>query len=296
MNQRIPFREIIVIDDGSTDKTDMVVRDNFPDVIYKKTPNRGVQNARNEGASLAKSEWLTFCDSDDMLNFEFASSFNRFLKASPEVDLVYSNFCFLLNTGLSENILEKLPKDFFSESVEQDLFYKKNSDILQKILFNQFLWPSGLTIRASAFDLLGGYDSRFRNVRSEDLEFTLRALSQLSLAVSVKPLTMIRKHGDNMSKSTSNQLQGEITILEYFVSTHPFGILNKEIINLSIKSRQHKLAINAYARKDFSLTKDTLARFSTSQHTIKSYIKYLICRLPEPIRSISWRLSIFQKE
>lgn len=291
--QSTPFREIIVVDDGSTDKTEMMIKKYFSDVIYIKTPNRGVQNARNTGASHAKSEWLTFCDSDDMLNCEFSSCFNRFLQDSPEIDIAYSNFCFLLSTGLTKSTLDKLPKDFLSGSIKQENFYKKIPDLLQKILFNQFLWPTGLTIRSSAFNSLGGYDTKFRNVRSEDLEFTLRALSQLSLAVSIVPLVTIRKHEDNLSADSSRQLQGEVTILKYFISSHPYGILNSDILNSSIQNRLHSLVINAYQSKDFDLTQNTLNRFSISQHTFKSYIKFLICILPEPIRSFLWRISVF---
>ena len=57
-------KEIIVVDDGSTDKTAQIQQD-FPKIIYLYQPNRGVSSARNLGIKNAKCEWIAFLDSDD---------------------------------------------------------------------------------------------------------------------------------------------------------------------------------------------------------------------------------------
>ena len=57
--------EIIVIDDGSTDGTDMIIKKNYPDIILLQQKNRGVSCARNNGIKNAKGTWITLLDSDD---------------------------------------------------------------------------------------------------------------------------------------------------------------------------------------------------------------------------------------
>ena len=62
--------EVIVINDGSTDKTHQIVADYLTDkrIRYYSGPNRGVSAARNKGIELSKKEWVIFCDVDDEIS------------------------------------------------------------------------------------------------------------------------------------------------------------------------------------------------------------------------------------
>jgi glycosyltransferase involved in cell wall biosynthesis len=58
-------REIIVVDDGSTDQTAEIVK-TFPDVIYQRQPKSGAAEARNAGARRATMPFVSFLDADDL--------------------------------------------------------------------------------------------------------------------------------------------------------------------------------------------------------------------------------------
>lgn len=66
--QKAEFIEHIVVDDGSTDKTEDIcqayIGENFN---YIKITNSGAGHARNVGISQAKGKWIAFLDSDDVL-------------------------------------------------------------------------------------------------------------------------------------------------------------------------------------------------------------------------------------
>ncbi|WP_418551211.1 glycosyltransferase family 2 protein [Prevotella sp.] len=66
--------ELLLIDDGSTDKSadicnDYAIKDKRIKVLRKK--NGGVSSARNIGLENAKGKWITFCDSDDFVNSDW---------------------------------------------------------------------------------------------------------------------------------------------------------------------------------------------------------------------------------
>lgn len=62
-----PVREVIVVDDGSTDGTAGICGTFGGRIRYERVANGGVSKARNLGAKRATGEWLLFLDSDDRL-------------------------------------------------------------------------------------------------------------------------------------------------------------------------------------------------------------------------------------
>jgi glycosyltransferase involved in cell wall biosynthesis len=64
--QTVPPRQIIVVDDGSSDQTPDVVRPYVGRVQYVHQENRGVSAARNRGIHAAREEFVAFLDADDV--------------------------------------------------------------------------------------------------------------------------------------------------------------------------------------------------------------------------------------
>lgn len=147
-------------------------------------------------------------------------------------------------------------------------------------------------MRKEAFNLIGGYDNRFRHVGSEDLEFTLRAISLLNFAFSTTALSSIRKHGNNLSANTILQLQGEITILSHYLTTHPFARVNEDTIQKSIVRRRNALIVLTFEKGDFASVLNQSRQLGLSERSLKSNIKFLISLLPRPIRKGIWSVII----
>lgn len=93
LNQKYENFELLLVDDGSTDKSGDICdvygkRDKRVRVFHKK--NGGVSSARNVGLDNAKGDWIAFVDSDDIVTPSYLSGLYSDVKS--DVDLVIHYF------------------------------------------------------------------------------------------------------------------------------------------------------------------------------------------------------------
>jgi len=91
--------EAIIIDDGSTDNTELEIKpflnDNRLQFIYQK--NAGYSLAKNSGIFLAKGKYITFLDSDDEYLLNHLETRKEILAKHPEIDFLYGGLSVIGN-------------------------------------------------------------------------------------------------------------------------------------------------------------------------------------------------------
>lgn len=92
INQTLKDIEIIIINDGSTDNSEKIIKKfNDKRIKYIAKQNEGIGKTRNLGIEKATGEYLAFVDSDDYLSIDFCKK--MYTKAtSDNCDIVICNF------------------------------------------------------------------------------------------------------------------------------------------------------------------------------------------------------------
>ncbi|MCP4420175.1 MAG: glycosyltransferase family 2 protein [Chloroflexi bacterium] len=84
LNQTKPPAEIIVVDDGSQDDTQVQLARFGTQIRYIHQANQGAAVARDTGARIAESDWIAFLDSDDYWERPYLQQMNQAMVATSE--------------------------------------------------------------------------------------------------------------------------------------------------------------------------------------------------------------------
>ena len=118
--------EVIVVNDGSTDNTEEILKPYLDKIIYKKIANSGAPKARNTGFGLSYGRFVIFCDADLILKPEMLQTLYDALKENPKATYAYGGFRFGLGRfkalPWSGNRLRKLNYIHTSALIRRDDF------------------------------------------------------------------------------------------------------------------------------------------------------------------------------
>jgi glycosyltransferase involved in cell wall biosynthesis len=191
VNQTFQDFELIVINDGSTDRTPEIL-DRLSEeygfrVIHQE--NAGLTKTLNRLISLAKGQFITGCASDDFWPEtrleEQVACFERY----PDADLVHGNFTTVDGDSqiLPNGGLKGQPIDGSSEFPH---FVRRKRSYL----------TCTIMVRTEAFHEVGLYDE---TIAVEDFDWMLRATRLLNIKHSDQSWTFYRRHGNNWGMTSS---------------------------------------------------------------------------------------------
>lgn len=284
LDQTHSFREIIVVDDCSTDDT-LEVLASFGDWITVIASDKvGVQVARNKGVAAARTEYVTLCDSDDLLRLDYVDTVSAWLAQHPACDTVYSNFQTFIGAQVDAEKFGTAPPGYFDNAERDGDFLSNIPGLYGKTIQFQPLFPTGMTTKKFFYDAIGGFDPSFNGVGSEDWEYTLRAIEHGNTAVCIKPLALLRRHANNDSRDAMRQADGEIAVLSHALIHHPMARQYSEAILDDIDRRRLSIFDMAFGTKRYGIAADTLRLIRKKPTSLKFRVKQAILFARHPWR------------
>ncbi len=191
--------EIIVVDDGSQDRTAEFVRRRYPDVKVIQQQNAGPSAARNAGADAASGEVLAFLDADDWWAPEKTERQLDALLES-DADAVGTNGLYVYDWTEYLHATLKRPR-LFEVTLRYGLFRG---------------WPVGasLMLPKAVFAAISGYNAGIG--ARDDIEIYYRILvNGYRLFMLNEPLYLIRcRSGSRSSRSIAARCEANLAALE----------------------------------------------------------------------------------
>jgi glycosyltransferase involved in cell wall biosynthesis len=180
LRQSYRHLEVILVDDGSTDSTPILIQEySRTDIrvrVLSHTANRGLSQALNTGFSFADGEYLTWTSADNYYRLHAIESLMDVLDRDPDVQIVYSDYTVV---DSDDKVLER-----------------RTVGPARQLLFENCIGCCFL-YRRRVQETLCKYDETLS--LAEDYDFWLRASTRFRMAPTHRDLYCARDHKNSLS-------------------------------------------------------------------------------------------------
>jgi glycosyltransferase involved in cell wall biosynthesis len=231
--QTFPDYEIIVVDDGSTDNTQDILKKYEGKIKTIRQDNQGISKTRNRGIQMAKGEYIAFLDSDDYWAPEKLKEQIQVLDSYPKVGIVYARMPIINKQG------EKIGMKPAGVSGKN---FKELLEVWGDIP------TSTVMTRRDCFDKAGLFESSLEPM--EDIDMWIRIARFYDLyEIENKVLAYYRRHDEQITTNKSKVYTGLLRIYTKIYNTYPEA--PRDLMIRRIVENQYLLAKENYTQGDY---------------------------------------------
>lgn len=191
--------EIAVVDDGSTEEIEDIVKEFEPQARYIRQHNQGPGAARNTGIRVTTGPYIRFVDADDvLLSAEALQAQVEMLEADPSIGLIYGQSVVIDADGQPQGVR----KPRFARSS----YVRSGAEELNELLLFNYITTSSTLVRRSVVERAGCFRADLRS--GQDYELWLRMARISSFGYLARPVVAYRKHSQGVTaRKTLEQRQ-----------------------------------------------------------------------------------------
>jgi glycosyltransferase involved in cell wall biosynthesis len=193
LNQTYEDLEVIVVDDGSTDRSQDIILNLKESITYIYQSNSGVAAARNRGFLQSRGELIAFLDQDDRWYSHKIETQIEILGQRGDIGIVYSDVDLIDETGHEMEIcsLEKTPRPSFLSRFPE--------------FPNPHPLPSTVLMRREIFSLAGMFDPTFKRNCHEDTELWFRIVRRNLGKFHFHPASLLQRRQHSLEGGKDRQ-------------------------------------------------------------------------------------------
>jgi glycosyltransferase involved in cell wall biosynthesis len=270
LNQTFQDFELIVVDDGSTDETENILKAYKNSVRYIKKDHAGASAARNKGIAEARGEFIAFQDADDLWLPDKLQLQLDYFKAHPQVGVVFTGSHRFDAQGVVDSNIRK------GVTIPTGM-------IFNEILTSHFIAMPSVMVRKSCLDEVGLFEEAL--IGNEDFNLYLRLARKFPFGFVNKVLVHIRLHANNLSDNLEQMCEDEIKNLEKIARMFPDAAIPKRQLTGRIYARFGKYY---FSQQRFDEAKACFRRaFAHSPLLVKTWPFWAVSAFPK-----TWRNSL----
>lgn len=219
--QNFEALQIVVVDDGSTDKT-LEIAQSYASknanlkVIHQE--NKGTGGAYNTGVQNADGSWISICSADDILYPTALGTLWAAHEAHPEMSIIASN------------------GDYWYEDGKKTPFYnhrlRKSGEIDLKSVLRACFYSVGALYDKRWYTQVGGYSE---GMFAEDYDFWLRCMMRGARAYYVNEV--LSAHRKSTTQKSANVAKAYQTDIAIYQSALESGLLSGELAEVCKESK-----------------------------------------------------------
>ncbi len=196
--------EVIIVNDGSTDRSKEVVelwlaenscRCGCRFRLLSKS-NGGVCSARNRGIQEAQGEYIALLDGDDQWDKDYLAEMARMITDFPKAAMWGINFAEMYEGKLIRKLSTGLPEDYRGYVEHYFEMPERISDLF---------CSSSVVIRKEVFDKVGMFDERLKY--SEDIDMWYRIIANYPVAFYDRYMAWYLYDAENRAMNRTRQLK-----------------------------------------------------------------------------------------
>jgi len=216
INQTLPCREIIVVNDGSTDSSLNILTSYKDKIKIENISNSGPAVARNVGIKIATSKYIAFCDADDLWH----------------PNKIECQFSYLLDRRAKFVCTDSF---LIGNNIDKFEPLKPNSNILdfETLFLCNYIYTSSVLVDRDLLNEVGCFSPRFKNM--QDWHLWLKISLKEDIHYLFKKLIYYRLHPSGISKNFLVALDYGYKLINDILSIAPeYNYLkNKAIYSLT---------------------------------------------------------------
>lgn len=278
--------EVIVVDDGSVDRTGDLAEAFGVTVI--RQPQRGISAARNAAIARSTQTWIAFLDADDLWEPLKLEKQWLAVESCPGVGAVFTDFVEFNAKGilgapfLTTRINFEAIKRF---EVAPSISCCDGDSFQDGFLDGNFIAPSTFLVRRDLLQAVAGFDEAISHC--EDRDLYLRLLAKTTMAVVEIPLMKSRIHERNWSSNKLKMALGVGKILDKIIAQpeiYPSRVVER------YRFDEPELCLNIgrlfEEAGDRSAARDYFVRSWRTGGALRPLVLALLLSLPDPIRRL----------
>ena len=278
-NQTIQPSEIIVVNDGSTDGSELLVEElHHPLIRLIQQQNAGVSAARNKGIEVAKGDWIAFLDADDFWDSDFLETIRILYNKYSDAKVLTTSYRYFCDDLISLPTIKFESKDGYLDNYFKTASYASVP-----------IWTGAICVSKSSLIKVGGFPIGVKN--GEDL-LTWARLSKISKIAYFSESKSNYYFPINIDANTNFRLPDEFDYVgsefKKMLSSESKGnrkYLRKYISNWH-KMRLHLFAHHAMKAQSF---KEFFLCIKYNIWNYKAYFILIFSILPNNLKNIIFR-------